>query len=205
MNVSGGFTASCGSCAPTHFVTNHYQTADDVSILRGKHFLQVYFDYIHEELNLAGLPIPKTANSRSTDPTPGLVWLICCWERRIPSRRALAPEPQPTFATTTLAIMLQDTWHATRGLTINAGLRWEPWFPEYEKNNIGGEFNQANFNANITSSVYVKCSCRYRLLWGQRCEEGFCQYPSHKLLSAYRGLLLIPPATARKAFAVPIL
>jgi hypothetical protein len=31
---------------------------------------------------------------------------------------------------------------------------WEPWFPEFEKNNIGGEFNQSNFDNNISSVVY---------------------------------------------------
>jgi hypothetical protein len=50
---------------------------------------------------------------------------------------------------------VQDTWHAAKNLTINAGLRWEPWFPEFEKNNIGGEFSPAAFASNTVSTVYT--------------------------------------------------
>lgn len=154
LNVSGGFTASCGSCAPTHFVTNHYQSADDVSILKGKHFIQVGFDYIHEELNLAGL---NTENGQFTfngsDAGTGLADLLLGAPNTF--SQGFGPGAAAHLRYNYFGYYAQDTWHATRGLTINAGLRWEPWFPEYEKNNIGGEFNQANFNANITSSVYV--------------------------------------------------
>jgi len=50
LNVSGGFTASCGTCAPTHFVGNHYQVTDDISILKGKHFMQFGADYLQRIL-----------------------------------------------------------------------------------------------------------------------------------------------------------
>ncbi|WP_198152183.1 TonB-dependent receptor [Granulicella tundricola] len=154
LNVSGAFTASCGSCAPTHYVTNHYQAADDISMQKGKHFLQAGFDYIHEELNLAGI---NTENGQFTfnGSYSGLGLSDLLLGAPNTFAQAFGPGAAAHLRYNYFGYYAQDTWHAAKGLTINAGLRWEPWFPEYEKNNIGGEFSQANFNANITSSVYT--------------------------------------------------
>ncbi len=48
----------------------------------------------------------------------------------------------------------QDTFHLTKNLVINYGVRWEPLFPAYNKDNQGQTFSQANFNAVITSQVF---------------------------------------------------
>jgi hypothetical protein len=153
LNVSGAFTASCGSCAPTHYVTNHYQAADDLSIQKGSHFLQVGFDYIHEELNLAGL---NTENGQFTFNASysglGLADLLLGAPNTF--SQGFGPGAAAHLRYNYFGYYIQDTWHATKRLTINAGLRWEPWFPEYEKNNIGGEFSAAAFASNIVSTVY---------------------------------------------------
>jgi hypothetical protein len=154
LNVSGGFTASCGTCAPTHFVTNHYQAADDVSTLKGQHFIQLGFDYIHEELNLAGL---NTENGQFTFngsyAGTGLADLLLGAPNTF--NQGFGPGAQGHLRYNYFGYYAQDTWHATHRLAINAGLRWEPWFPEYEKNNVGGEFSPANFSSNTVSSVYT--------------------------------------------------
>jgi outer membrane receptor protein involved in Fe transport len=154
LNVSGAFTASCGSCAPTHYVTNHYQAADDVSIQRGNHFIQVGFDYIHEELNLAGL---NTENGQFTfnGSYSGLGLSDLLLGAPNTFSQGFGPGAAAHLRYNYFGYYVQDTWHASKKLTINAGLRWEPWFPEYEKNNIGGEFSPSAFASNTVSSVYT--------------------------------------------------
>ena len=154
LNVSGAFTASCGSCAPTHYVTNHYQVADDLSIQKGSHFIQLGFDYIHQQLNLAGL---NTENGQFTFNASysglGLADLLLGAPNTF--SQGFGPGAAAHLRYNYFGYYAQDTWHASKRLTINAGLRWEPWFPEYEKNNVGGEFNAAAFASNTVSSVYT--------------------------------------------------
>jgi hypothetical protein len=48
----------------------------------------------------------------------------------------------------------QDSWKATRRLTLNYGLRYEPSFPWHEKFNRIGQFNPTALAAGTTSKVY---------------------------------------------------
>lgn len=49
----------------------------------------------------------------------------------------------------------QDTFHPLKNLTVNYGVRWEPWFPTYQKDNKRQTFSLDAFNAGRVSDVYV--------------------------------------------------
>lgn len=153
LNVTGGFTAACGTCAPTHFVTNHLQATDDLSYTHGKHFLQFGFDFINEQLNLFGL---NTENGQffftGTYSGVGLADLLLGAPSTFSQGNAAGS--QADLRQNYFGYYAQDTFRATPHLTINAGLRWEPWFPEYEAHNVGGSFDMTAFNNNRVSSVF---------------------------------------------------
>ena len=52
------------------------------------------------------------------------------------------------------SLYVQDTYHASKQLTIVAGVRWSPEFIPVDYFNRGSTFSMANFLANKTSSVY---------------------------------------------------
>ena len=49
----------------------------------------------------------------------------------------------------------QDTWKITPRLTLNAGVRWEPYFPQQIRNGYIYDFTYSRFLANQGSMVYV--------------------------------------------------
>lgn len=172
LNVTGGFTAACGTCSPTHFVTNHIQAADDLSYSKGNHFIQVGFDYIHEQLNLAGLNI---ANGQFffTGNTSGFGLADLMLGAPSTFTQGYGPGATEHLRQNYFGYYAQDTWHATQRLTINAGLRWEPWLPAYEKNNVGASFNMDNFTSNTVSSVYTNAPAGLTYYGDKGVKRGF--------------------------------
>jgi Carboxypeptidase regulatory-like domain/TonB dependent receptor-like, beta-barrel len=54
-----------------------------------------------------------------------------------------------------LGAYLQDSWKATQRLTINYGLRWEPFFAFKNKHGWFNHFDMDLFNQNVHSTVYT--------------------------------------------------
>ena len=52
------------------------------------------------------------------------------------------------------ALFFQDNWKVSRTLQINAGLRWDPFIPQYTKYKQASDFNMTNYYAGTISSVY---------------------------------------------------
>ena len=57
---------------------------------------------------------------------------------------------------TYLGLYAQDTWRAGSRVTVNYGLRWEPFFPQQLQNGAVYQFDQGRFNQGIRSTVFPK-------------------------------------------------
>ena len=68
--------------------------------------------------------------------------------------RAKQVSSKTPSAETSPASTSQDTFHATKQLTLVAGIRWSPEYIPVDYFNRGSVFNMAAFLANQTSSVY---------------------------------------------------
>ncbi len=51
-------------------------------------------------------------------------------------------------------VYAQDTWRASDKVTVNLGVRWEPWFPQQHQNEAIYSFDTARFLAGERSKVY---------------------------------------------------
>ncbi len=154
LNVIGGFNAACGPCSPFAIVTNQLQAADDVSYVKGRHFLQFGFDYIDQEYNQKHFNnengfVTFSGTYTGFSLTDLLLGAPTTLTQSNGGAGALLHLRQNYFG-----YYAQDTWHVTKKLVFNYGLRWEPWLPPYNRDNRGQTFSQANFNAGVTSSVF---------------------------------------------------
>ena len=54
-----------------------------------------------------------------------------------------------------LGTYAQDAWRVSNRVTINAGVRWEPYFGQYVENDAIVIFDQENYDRGITSKVFL--------------------------------------------------
>jgi hypothetical protein len=147
--VSSGYTSlgdvNCNS--RTLQTNNAFQAIDSVSVIRGTHSLKFGVDFRFMETNgidiyqangvfqfnalETGLPgSPSTGNAVAS-------FLLGAVDRG--SLRDFAYYPRNRYKY--FATYAQDDWKATRRLTVNYGLRYDIFFPRYEKNNNLSSFD----------------------------------------------------------------
>jgi hypothetical protein len=56
---------------------------------------------------------------------------------------------------TYIGLYAQDSWKVSPRLTVNYGVRWEPWFPIWSKESLFMRFDQGLFSQNVRSGVHV--------------------------------------------------
>jgi hypothetical protein len=167
LAVSGG-TGSwgiyCSTCSAAHFNTNTISITDDVNWTRGKHQVAFGGEWVHTELNVSNIyegngnfafsgifagegpaqSIVSTAREGNLDFLTGS---LATFGQSKAQQNALR-EPIPS-------LYVQDTYHATNRLVLNAGVRWDPEFVATDYFNRGSIFNMSDFLADTPiSSVY---------------------------------------------------
>jgi len=148
---NGGFSAGCGTCALGRFPITSFQYADDVDVLRGKHQMAFGVDYIRtrqvQENHYNDNGVFNFSGQYSNDPL--LDFLMGKMNNFNQSGQQLDDLRQNLYG-----LYAQDTYHASRRLVLNFGLRWEPFLPEYDHYDRGSTFSMAAFNAGQASKVY---------------------------------------------------
>jgi len=149
---NGGFAVGCGTCALGRFPVTSFQYADDVDILRGKHQIAFGVDYLRtreiQENHYQDNGSFSFSGQYSNDPL--LDFLAGKMNTFSQSGQQLNDLRQNV-----LALYVQDAYHVTPRLVANAGLRWEPFLPEFDHYDRGSTFSRAAFDAGQVSSVFV--------------------------------------------------
>ncbi len=149
--VTTGFNISGGTAATGLFETNSYQVSDDLTLVRGRHQMAI------------GANVAYWESDQRTHARSGGNWTFSGQITGLgiadfmAGRVSVLEHGGPILMDMTQLYMgtyAQDTWRATDRVTVNAGLRWEPFFGQKMLNNAISNFSLDAFRQGAKSTVY---------------------------------------------------
>jgi hypothetical protein len=153
LNVSNYFTVGGGSNMPGHFINNLYQVADDIDIIRGKHQLSFGVNWMKMQLNYLSTFQENggfTFSSLSGGTNDNLLDFMLGW----PSNFVQGNPEWENWRYTYYGLYFHDNIKLLPNLTLNAGIRWEPYLPSIDTAHRGSHFDYAAFAAGQHSQVF---------------------------------------------------
>ncbi len=151
LSVQGAFGVGCGTCTTSTFHNYNVQASDDLSIIRGSH-----------QMAFGGVVSRGYSNGVSNVRSPGS-FTISAQQTGAALGDFLLGRVN-TFIQSGPALLLthrwyiglygQDTWKATPTVTVNYGIRWEPYFPQAIDGETIYNFNYDRFKQGIKSTVF---------------------------------------------------
>ena len=151
MVITGGFNVGHSDSIYSILTSDAYQVADDLTVVKGRHQIGI-------GLNLAYWDSYQQLNARSggqftfNGSLTGL-GLADFLAGRLFRLEQGAPNILP-MDQTYVGVYAQDAWRATDRLTLNAGVRWEPYFGMNVQNGAISNFSLENFQKGIKSTVF---------------------------------------------------
>jgi hypothetical protein len=174
-SIGSYFTASggnakwgvyCNKCAAGFFNVNTLSLADDVNWVRGKHQIAFGGEWVQTELNVSNAylangqfsfngtyskagPTAKGAVGTTLDGNLDFLTGAMSGLSQSKAQQNALRQPIPS-------LYIQDTYHATNRLVLNAGVRWDPEYVAKDFFNRGSVFNYGDFLAGSPiSTVYT--------------------------------------------------
>ena len=151
VSVTNGFNFGTGGTNPGYFNSNGGQIADDFDWIRGRHHLSFGGNWIHTRI--------ETVNNRPSNGQftfngqaagLGLADFMVGKLSSFVQGNPVYDNDHNDY----IGSYAQDEWRLRNNLTINAGLRWEPYLPIKNSLDYVDNFDLARFDAGIRSTVY---------------------------------------------------
>jgi hypothetical protein len=152
VGVSGGPVIGTGTAVEARFVPTSYTLSDDVNFIRGSHQLAFgYSGFKYQHSHKANVSSVGSFTFSGTQFT-GLGLADFLLGQAISFQQST---PNTVFTTKWgHSLYGQDTWKVSRRLTVNLGVRWEPFLPQSLNNGAVFTFSQDRFNKGVHSTVF---------------------------------------------------
>jgi hypothetical protein len=154
LTVTNAFSLGGGTEVESTYATNEWQASDDVTLVRGSHQFAVGVNVSHwTSLSLANVRSP---GQLSVDGAATGLPLADFLVGKLAANNGLQQAAPNTLdmAQTYLGVYAQDTWRMGPRVTLNYGVRWEPFFPQQLVNGAVYQYDQTRFNQNVHSTVF---------------------------------------------------
>ncbi len=151
MAVANDFGIGCGTCSPAHFNVNTYQFSNDLDWIKGAHHFGFGGGYTRTQTNvLVGYLQNGSFNFNGSVTGDAmadfLLGTMNTFQQSKPQQEALRESIMNLYA--------QDTVRLRSNLTLNVGIRWQPYFYPQDYFHRGSSFSLQNFLNGVHSSVY---------------------------------------------------
>jgi hypothetical protein len=151
MTVTGGFNIGQADSIRSVLNTDAFQVADDLTLIRGRHQIAVGANFAYwtsdTELNARSGGLWQFNGSQTG---LGLADFLAGRMFRLEQG---APNVLP-IDQTYVGLYAQDAWSATSRVTVNAGVRWEPFMGQNVRSGAVSIFSMENFQRGIKSKVF---------------------------------------------------
>ncbi len=150
--TGNGFSVGAGGTNPGYFNSTSFQIADDIDLVRGAHQLSIGGNWIHSRI--------ETVNNRPTNGQftfNGQTTGLSMADFMIGAMSGGFLQGNPVYDydhSEYIGVYAQDNWRVKPNVTINLGLRWEPFLPMSNTYSWVSHFDQARFDQNVRSTVY---------------------------------------------------
>src|SRR5262249_23684491 len=126
---NGGFAVGCGTCALGRFPVTSLQFADDVDVLRGRHQIGFGVEFLRtrdvQQNHYQDNGVFNFSGQYSNDP------LLDFLTGKMNNFSQSGPQLND-LRQNVVSLYVQDRFRVTSKLVVNAGLRWEPFLPEFD-------------------------------------------------------------------------
>ncbi|MEP7309380.1 MAG: hypothetical protein ABJA98_28075, partial [Acidobacteriota bacterium] len=158
LAVTNGFSLGGGTESLSTFTTSAWQVSDDLTLVRGGHQFALGANFARwKSLSLANVRSPGQLSIDGTQTggaatSTGLSDFLL---GRMGTNALVQAAPNTLDMTQSyIGLYAQDTWRAGSRLTVNYGLRWEPFFPQQLQNGAVYQFDLTRFQQNVHSTVF---------------------------------------------------
>jgi hypothetical protein len=148
---SGYFTTGGGSQMPGHFDNNLFQVADDIDMLRGRQQISFGVNFMKMQLNYLST---FQSNGQFTFGGAFSGDNLADFMLGTPSTYVQGNPEAENWRYTYFGLYVHDNVKVKQNLTLNAGVRWEPYFPSWDALHRGSHFDYNNFINNVHSTIF---------------------------------------------------
>ncbi len=147
-----GFSLGGGATNPGYFNSTAFQGAEDIDLIRGSHQIAFGVNYIRAILN-SDNNRPTNGQFTFNGQVTGLAmtdFLLGIVSGGFVQGNTVLDNDRANF----IGLYVQDSWKVTHRLSVNYGVRWEPFLPENNANGFVEHFEASAFAANVFSTAY---------------------------------------------------
>jgi hypothetical protein len=151
ITITGGFNVNHGTETDSWYRPNTVGISDDLNIVRGNHQLALGAALgLSDWKTNSNVRSPGAFSFNGSATGLGLADFMVGAINEYRQANPFTLDIKQTY----IGLYAQDTWRLSPNVTLNTGVRWEPWFPQEHQQRQIYSFDLARYQAGESSSVF---------------------------------------------------